>query len=72
MKRKNTKKLSFGTDGIRGNADQFPFTDQALQCLGQSIAHWATQKKADQDIKVLIGMDTRISGDRIKKALMIV
>jgi len=69
MKIKNSEKLSFGTDGIRSNADQFPFTDQALWCLGRSIAHWAVQKKSGQSIKILIGMDTRISGDRVKKFL---
>ncbi len=63
-------KLKFGTDGIRGNADQYPFTENALKKLGKAIAKWSTFKYKKNNPKVLIGHDTRISCDRIKQALI--
>jgi len=61
--------LTFGTDGIRGNADQFPFADDSLQVLGRAIAQWACEKYGLDKPKLLIAMDTRISGPRIKNSL---
>jgi phosphoglucosamine mutase len=61
--------IAFGTDGIRGNAEQFPFTDDALYDFGRALAVWAQQKYNKSMPKILIGMDTRISGPRIKEAL---
>ena len=62
--------LTFGTDGIRGNAEQFPFTGQALKRLGRAIALWAHEKyDAVSCPKFLIAMDTRISGPAIKNSL---
>ncbi|MCB9493189.1 MAG: phosphoglucosamine mutase [Epsilonproteobacteria bacterium] len=62
--------IAFGTDGIRGNADIFPFTDDALYALGRCIGQWACEKYATQTPKLLIGADTRQSGDRIKTQLV--
>ena len=62
--------VAFGTDGIRGNADNFPFTDQALTALGRACAAWAQQQYGKNRPKMLIGADTRISGPRIKQALV--
>lgn len=62
--------IIFGTDGIRGNADCYPFTNRALFDLGSAIAQWARQKYNKENIKVLIGHDTRVSCERIKKALI--
>lgn len=64
-----TQSIVFGTDGIRGHADDYPFTDQAIGILGKAIAQWALTKYAVERPKVLIGCDTRISCDRIKAAL---
>jgi phosphoglucosamine mutase len=61
--------ILFGTDGIRGHADQFPFDDYTLKQIGYAIALWAGEKYAVAQPKILIGMDTRISGPRIKQAL---
>lgn len=61
------KPLKFGTDGIRGRADEFPFTNEALVRLGWAIAQWinktygsvgsvgsgTTQKKTTQTNKIL-------------------
>lgn len=60
--------VKFGTDGIRGNADEFPFTNKALIYLGQAIAKWSINKYKKIP-KVLIGHDTRISYKRIKNEL---
>jgi len=61
--------VAFGTDGIRGNAEKFPFTDQALTTLGLACAAWAKVNYGKNSPKMLIGADTRISGPRIKQAL---
>lgn len=62
--------ISFGTDGIRGNSDQHPFTKEALMVLGASISRWASEKYGKNSPKVLIGYDTRLSGIRIKNELI--
>jgi len=62
------KKIAFGTDGIRGNAEQFPFTDDAVYALGKSIAQWAHERYGKKP-KILVGGDTRISTPRIQKIL---
>ncbi|MBH5320323.1 phosphoglucosamine mutase [Paenibacillus sp. GSMTC-2017] len=54
-------KRLFGTDGIRELADPF-FTDQELQKICLSIATYLNERNAS---KVVIGLDTRESGNRI-------
>jgi phosphoglucosamine mutase len=54
--------LSFGTDGIRGDADT-EFTDDFVRSLGFAAA------RALQPERVVIGRDTRASGERIEAAL---
>ncbi|MCK4265324.1 hypothetical protein KAW80_03130 [Candidatus Babeliales bacterium] len=61
-------KISFGTDGIRGDSDQFPFTKEALIQLGKAISKWALQKYNNEP-NALIVYDTRFSSDRIKRNL---
>jgi phosphoglucosamine mutase len=65
---RKTMVLKFGTDGIRGKSDQFPFTPSALRSLGAAIAQWGTEKYKNS--QVLLGHDTRISCDMIKKHLI--
>jgi phosphoglucosamine mutase len=64
------KTVNFGTDGIRGHADRFPFTNESLKSLGYAIAKWSTNKykKIPQ---ILIGHDTRESCNRIKENLIL-
>ena len=64
-------KLKFGTDGIRGNASQFPFTNEALFHFGHAIGRWSKKKYANitHTPHVLIGSDSRTSCNKIKKAL---
>jgi|SaaInlStandDraft_4_1057021.scaffolds.fasta_scaffold02236_3 phosphoglucosamine mutase len=63
------QKIYFGTDGIRGNADKFPFTDETIFKLGKAIAKWSIQKYKTSSPRLLIGHDTRISCSRIKQFL---
>ena len=63
----NDKTIRFGTDGIRGNATQFPFTSPATQQLGHAIGTWGALKY--QNPTALIGSDTRASCATIKQAL---
>jgi phosphoglucosamine mutase len=60
------KKL-FGTDGIRGVANQWPLTSDFVvrvgQAIGQIIAHESGKPM------VVIGRDTRLSGEMLESAL---
>ncbi|MDD5553811.1 MAG: phosphoglucosamine mutase [Candidatus Omnitrophica bacterium] len=56
----------FGTDGIRGTPGVYPLTDEMLSKIGRAIAYSVKGKKSP---KVIIGKDTRISGDSIEKTL---
>jgi len=63
---KKTEALVFGTDGIRGRADQPPFTQEVIVPFGRAIARWVCKKNATVTKPViLIGMDTRESGPAI-------
>ncbi len=63
----NNETIRFGTDGIRGHAERFPFTTPATQKLGYAIGSWAAGKY--QSPVALIGSDTRSSCAPIKQAL---
>jgi len=67
---KKNLKIRFGTDGIRGKADQHPFTPKTLFRLGKSIAKWCLNKHPDKQPLILIGHDTRQSCSTIKKNLL--
>jgi len=60
------KKL-FGTDGIRGIANLEPITAETAFKIGRAGACLYRHKK---DPKILIGKDTRISGDMLESALI--
>ena len=63
------KKL-FGTDGIRGLANQFPITPDIALKVGQAIGLLLKKRyKNKEQITVLIGKDTRISGYMLEQAL---
>ncbi|MEO8215680.1 MAG: phosphoglucosamine mutase [Acidobacteriota bacterium] len=57
----------FGTDGIRGRADEFPLDDPTMFALGQALGHRLQAHSANP--LLLLGMDTRQSGPRIARAL---
>ncbi len=57
----------FGTDGIRGNADEFPLDNDTVWVIGRSLTDYFG-KKTGKAPKFLIGRDTRESGERIEAA----
>ena len=58
----------FGTDGIRGVANQYPMTPEMAVTIGRAVA--AIFKGDDKQSKIVIGKDTRISGDMLEYALI--
>ncbi|MBI2501373.1 MAG: phosphoglucosamine mutase [Deltaproteobacteria bacterium] len=64
----NTKERSlFGTDGIRGVANEYPMTSEVALSVGRALAYFFRGKKHHR--KVLIGKDTRLSGYMIETAI---
>ena len=58
----------FGTDGIRGRANEFPITPEVALKVGQAIA--AVFRSDDpRRNRVIVGKDTRISGYMLETAL---
>ena len=57
----------FGTDGIRGVANQYPMTPEMAVTIGRAVAR--IFKGDDKQSKIVIGKDTRISGDMLGYAL---
>jgi phosphoglucosamine mutase len=64
----NTLGILFGTDGVRGVANK-DLTAELAYKLGQAGAYVLTSELNSRP-KVLVGMDTRISGDMLKSALV--
>lgn len=62
----------FGTDGIRGTANQGAMTPQTVVKIGQAIGYVLQNSRhsgVSQVGKVVIGKDTRLSGYMIEQAL---
>jgi len=57
----------FGTDGIRGKANQHPMTGEMAFKIGRAAAY-VLKKKHGRDL-ILIGKDTRLSGYMLESAL---
>jgi phosphoglucosamine mutase len=57
----------FGTDGIRGKANEYPITAEVALRLGKAVAH--VLGAGDGKKRVLVGRDTRISGPMLEMAL---
>lgn len=62
----DTRRL-FGTDGIRGTANAEPITAETMVRVGQAVGYWASS--APRPGRVVIGRDTRRSGDMVESAL---
>jgi len=58
----------FGTDGIRGVANQHPMTPELVLRMGKAIASLFRNTKRRH--RILIGRDTRLSGPMIEDALV--
>lgn len=57
----------FGTDGIRGTANSYPIIPEVAVQVGQAVG-WLFKSSGERP-KVIIGQDTRLSGDMIAHAL---
>ncbi|HEX2269511.1 MAG TPA: phosphoglucosamine mutase [Pyrinomonadaceae bacterium] len=58
----------FGTDGIRGEAGQFPLDAPTVNAIGFSLARHLSRTTGTPEI--IIGRDTRESGEWIERELM--
>lgn len=58
----------FGTDGIRGRANQSPMTVEHAVQLGRAVA--LTFSRPEHRARILVGKDTRLSGYMLEAALM--
>lgn len=64
------KKL-FGTDGIRGVANQFPIEPLTLVKVGKALVTLLRNEiNHNKRIKIVIGRDTRVSGPMIESSLV--
>jgi phosphoglucosamine mutase len=61
-------KALFGTDGIRGEAGQFPLDPATVNTIGFSLAAHLASNSAGAP-QIIIGRDTRESGESIQEAL---
>jgi phosphoglucosamine mutase len=67
MAQTSLERRLFGTDGIRGVANQYPMTAEMALALGRSVAEHFRQR--DKRCRVVIGKDTRLSGYMFESAL---
>ncbi len=58
----------FGTDGVRGVANQEPITSETALRLGRALAH-VFRNSSGRHRRILIGKDTRLSGYMLETAL---
>jgi len=58
----------FGTDGIRGKANEFPITPEVALRIGRAVARVLATDTVGK-LKVVIGKDTRLSGYMLETAL---
>jgi phosphoglucosamine mutase len=67
-------KVLFGTDGIRGEAGRFPLDEATVKTIGFSLAsHLAETNRlsdASAEPTIVIGRDTRESGEWLEQALI--
>jgi phosphoglucosamine mutase len=57
----------FGTDGIRGVANEYPMTPEMAVKIGKAVT--ALFRRNTNTSKIVIGKDTRVSGDMFECAL---
>ena len=63
----DTRKI-FGTDGVRGKANEYPMTVEMAMAIGQGVASVLKHHKSRRQI--IIGKDTRLSGYMFESALV--
>lgn len=60
----------FGTDGVRGVANEHPMTIEIAMRIGQAVAYlFKSKNNKNKHHKILIGKDTRLSGYMFETAL---
>ncbi len=57
----------FGTDGIRGVANEYPMTPEMALRIGRAVAAYLGTAK---NSAIIIGKDTRISGSMLESGLI--
>jgi phosphoglucosamine mutase len=62
-------KRLFGTDGMRGEAGSFPLDASTIETVGASLARRLTEKLGHAPL-IVIGRDTRESGEWLEQALV--
>jgi phosphoglucosamine mutase len=67
MSKTDEARRLFGTDGIRGVANQYPMTAEIALALGRAVAE--RFRRGGRRCRVVIGKDTRLSGYMIESAL---
>jgi len=60
----------FGTDGIRGRVNQYPITPEMALRIGEAAAVFFRSNTSHKRPKIVIGRDTRLSGNMIESALV--
>ncbi len=72
LEKSEKKARLFGTDGIRGTANQYPMTPDMVVKIGQAIGFILQRQQLPWTSpirRVVIGKDTRLSGYMIEQAL---
>jgi phosphoglucosamine mutase len=69
-----SKRVLFGTDGVRGKANVYPMTVEVALALGQSLGHLVNLGRLGRFDKnhrhrIIIGKDTRLSGYCFEQAI---
>lgn len=59
----------FGTDGIRGVANAYPMDVETALTIGKAIAGYFLKDDARPNRHIVIGQDTRLSGDMLAQAV---
>jgi len=59
----------FGTDGIRGRVNEFPITAEVALRAGKAVAQ-VLRSPSPEGNRVVVGKDTRLSGDMLEAALV--
>jgi phosphoglucosamine mutase len=68
MERSSHMGKLFGTDGIRGKANQYPINVETALKIGQSLARYFSHRNRKK--AVIVGKDPRLSGDMLAHAVM--
>ncbi|MBI5508110.1 MAG: phosphoglucosamine mutase [Deltaproteobacteria bacterium] len=64
---KTRERRLFGTDGVRGVANQHPMTCEVALALGRAVAYEVRQKAGRH--RIIVGKDPRLSGYMLEMAL---